>query len=129
MPGWHFDAVLQGTWYNGSASTQSSSLPTRGTGFVSSLEGGYLIPLPFFGPCFVLEPQAQIIWQQVTFDNANDGLGPVDLGTTSTGVDGEMWQPYVRANVWRDWDAQATTTFGIDQVPLNEQRGWSSPAP
>jgi hypothetical protein len=26
-----------------------------------------------------------------------------------------------RANVWRDWDALATTTFGIDQARLNEQ--------
>jgi outer membrane autotransporter protein len=133
--GWYLDAVLQGTWYDGSASTQFASLPTKGTGFVSSLEGGYPIPLPVFGPGFELEPQAQIIWQQVSFDNANDGLGPVGLGTTSgatgrlglrgkwtiVGDNGELYQPYVRANVWRDWDAQATTTFGIDQVPLNEQ--------
>jgi outer membrane autotransporter protein len=62
-------------------------------------------------------------------------LGPVSLGTTSgatgrlgvrgqwtfVGQNGELWQPYVRANVWRDWGAEATTTFGIDQVPLNEQ--------
>jgi outer membrane autotransporter protein len=34
---------------------------------------------------------------------------------------GQVWQPYLRANVWQDWGAQATTTFGIDQVPLNEQ--------
>jgi outer membrane autotransporter protein len=32
-----------------------------------------------------------------------------------------VWQPYVRANVWRDWGAEANTTFGIDQVPLIEQ--------
>ncbi|CAE6845978.1 hypothetical protein R75461_07241 [Paraburkholderia nemoris] len=30
-----------------------------------------------------------------------------------------MWQPYVRANLWRDWGAQATTTYaGVDQVPV-----------
>jgi outer membrane autotransporter protein len=131
----YLDAVLQGTWYNGGASTQFASLPINGSGFVSSLEGGYPIPLVVFGPRFVLEPQAQIIYQQVAFDNANDGLGPVSLGTTSgatgrlgvrgqwtfVGQNGELWQPYVRANVWRDWGAEATTTFGIDQVPLNEQ--------
>jgi outer membrane autotransporter protein len=32
-----------------------------------------------------------------------------------------VWQPYARTNIWRDWDAQANTTFGIDQVPLLEQ--------
>jgi len=35
-----------------------------------------------------------------------------------------LWQPYVRADVWGDWDAQARTTFGIDQVPLNQQATW-----
>jgi hypothetical protein len=35
---------------------------------------------------------------------------------------GRVWQPYVRANLWRDWGAQATTTFsGADLVPLLEQ--------
>ena len=129
--GWYVDAVLQGTYYNGDATTQFAQLPTNGFGFTSSLEGGYPVPLPL-GPRFVLEPQAQIIWQQVRFDQANDGLGPVALGTTSgatgrLGVrgqwtivseNGQVWQPYVRANLWRDWGAEATTTFGIDQVPL-----------
>jgi outer membrane autotransporter protein len=27
----------------------------------------------------------------------------------------------VRVNVWRDWGAEATTTFGVDPVPLVEQ--------
>jgi type V secretory pathway adhesin AidA len=104
--------------------------PTKGTGFVSSLEGGYPIPLPFFGPRFVLEPQAQIIYQQVAFDDATDGLGPLGLGTnpgatgrlglrgqwTIVGADGELWQPYVRANVWRDWVAQAMTQLGVESL-------------
>ncbi len=89
-----------------------------------------------FGPGFVLEPQAQIVWQRVSFDDANDGLGQVALGTTSgasgriglrgkwtiVSDSGQVWQPYVRANLWRDWGAQATTTFsGTDLVPLLEQ--------
>ena len=40
--------------------------PPTGLGFMSSLEAGYPMPLPL-GPRFVLEPQAQIIWQKVTF--------------------------------------------------------------
>ncbi len=132
--GWYLDAVLQGTYYNGNAATQFANLPINGAGFISSLEGGYPIPLPL-GPRFVLEPQAQIIWQQVSFDQANDGLGPVALGTTSgstgrvgvrgmwtiIGENGQVWQPYVRANLWRDWGAEATTMFGIDPVPLIEE--------
>jgi outer membrane autotransporter protein len=133
--GWYIDAVLQGSFYQGNATTQFANLPTNGTGFISSLEAGYPIPLPWFGPGFVLEPESQIIWQQVSFDDANDGLGPVGLGTTSgasgrlglrgkwtiTDPAGRMWQPYVLANIWRDWGANATTMFGVDQVPLLEQ--------
>ena len=32
-----------------------------------------------------------------------------------------MWQPYVLANVWRDWGAGSTTMFGVDAVPLLEK--------
>ncbi len=133
---WYLDAVAQVTRYEGTASTQFASLGTTGFGFVSSFEAGYSIPLSMFGPGFVLEPQAQIIWQRVSFDDANDGLGDVALGTTSgasgriglrgrwtiVGDGGQVWQPYVRANLWRDWGAQATTTFsGTDLVPLLER--------
>jgi outer membrane autotransporter protein len=71
--GWYIDAVLQGSFYNGNATTQFARLPTNGTGFTSSLEAGYPIPLPWLGPRFVLEPEGQIIWQRVSFDDANDG--------------------------------------------------------
>jgi len=95
----------------------------------------YPIALPKLGPGFVLEPQAQILWQRVSFAAANDGLGPVALGTTSgetgrLGVRGKWtvsdaagreWQPYAVANVWRDWGAEATTLFGVDPVPLKQQ--------
>ncbi|WP_027584583.1 autotransporter outer membrane beta-barrel domain-containing protein [Bradyrhizobium sp. Ai1a-2] len=41
---------------------------------------------------------------------------------TIVGDGGLVWQPYVRANLWRDWDARATTTFsGVDLVSLLEQ--------
>ena len=134
--GWYLDAVAQATQYQGAASTQFARLTTTGFGFLTSLEAGYPVRLPTFGPGFVLEPQAQIVWQHVSFDDANDGLGEVALGTTSGATgraglrgrwtivseSGQVWQPYVRANLWRDWGAQATTTFsGADLVPLLEQ--------
>ena len=133
---WYLDAVAQATHYQGAASTQFANLATTGFGFLSSLETGYPIRLPVFGPGFVLEPQAQIVWQHVSFDDANDGLGEVALGTTSgasgriglrgrwtiVGDSGQVWQPYVRAKLWQDWGAQATTTFsGADLVPLLER--------
>ena len=72
---WYLDAVAQATQYQGSASTQFARLDTSGFGFLTSLETGYPVRLPMFGPGFVLEPEAQIVWQRVSFDDANDGLG------------------------------------------------------
>jgi hypothetical protein len=115
--GWYIDAVLQGTYYNGNAVTQFANLPINGSGFISSLEGGYPIPLPL-GPRFVLEPQAQIIWQQVAFNQANDGLGPVgarhDLGgdrpgRLARGVDHRRLQ---RAGVAALWARQSLAGLG-----------------
>ncbi|AIP33886.1 outer membrane autotransporter barrel domain protein [Paraburkholderia xenovorans LB400] len=131
--GWYLDLVLQGTSYQGEATTQSARLPTTGDGFVTSLEAGYPVPLPL-GPRFVLEPQIQVLWQRVSFDQENDGLGPVDLGSTTgttgrlglrgqwtiDGDHGQVWQPYGRVNLWHDWGGRATTLFGVDQVPLRD---------
>ena len=140
--GWYLDAVLQGTWYYGSASTQFARLNTDGTGFIASLESGYPYALPQLGPGFVLEPQGQILWQKVSFHHDYDGLGDVALGDTTgpsgriglrtkwtivTGG-GQVWQPYLRANLWRDWGAEANTVYsGTDIVPLVEFRSpcWS----
>jgi outer membrane autotransporter protein len=144
--GWYLDAVLQGTGYDGTATAQfadlstllgrsvTSKLSTGGSGFVASLEGGYPIPLPQLGPNFILEPQAQIIWQHVSFDVADDGIGSVALGSTSgitgrlgiraqwTTADayGGLWQPYARANVWRDGGGAAANDFtrSTIEVPL-----------
>ena len=134
--GWYFDAVLQGTWYYGSASTQFARLNTDGTGFIASLEGGYPFAWPQLGPGFVIEPQGQILWQKVSFRHDYDGLGDVALGDTTgpsgriglrtkwtvvTGG-GQVWQPYLRANLWRDWGAEADAVYsGTDIVPLVSQ--------
>ena len=130
--GWYLDLTLQGTSFGGAASTEFAHLNTSGSGFISSLEGGYPIALPVFGPNFVLEPQAQVLWEWVSFASGNDGLGPVALGATSettarvglkgkwtiTTDSGQIWQPYVRANFWSDFGGDATTMFGMDSVPL-----------
>jgi outer membrane autotransporter protein len=134
--GWYLDAVLQGTWYYGSASTQFARLNTDGTGFIASLEGGYPYAWPQLGPGFVIEPQGQILWQKVSFRHDYDGLGDVALGDTTgpsgriglrtkwtiATAGGQVWQPYLRANLWRDWGADANAVYsGTDIVPLESQ--------
>jgi outer membrane autotransporter protein len=131
--GWYLDAVLQASRYGNTATTDFAKLSNSGTGFISSLEGGYPLGLPQFGPGFVIEPQAQILWQRVAFSQSNDGLGEVALDKTRgasgrlgvrakwtiESAGGELWQPYLRANLWEDWGAQARTTFsGTDVTEL-----------
>jgi outer membrane autotransporter protein len=97
------------------------------------LEGGVPFAFPQLRPGFVFEPQGQILWQKVSFGQRNDGLGEVALGDTTgpTGriglrgkwtivtADEEVWQPYVRANLWQDWGPDANTVYsGTDIVPL-----------
>ncbi len=93
-----------------------------------------------FWPRFILEPQAQILWQHVGLNRDFDGFQTIGLGSTSgpTGRlgllaqstivtdSGQVWQPYVRANLWESWGAPAATTFGASpiQVPLLEQATW-----
>jgi outer membrane autotransporter protein len=132
--GWYLDAVAQGTSYSGTGSTQFASLGATGYGFIASLEGGYPFPLPSFGPGFVLEPEAQVLWQAVWFRQAHDGFGPVSLGSTFgpsgrlglrakweiVADNGFVWQPYLRAGFWDDWGGNATTDLGGDAAPLLE---------
>lgn len=147
--GWYLDAILQGTHYDGDAQAQftqsstiqgttfGSKLQTQGSGVLASLEAGYPLPVPRFGPNFIIEPQAQIIWQRVNFDSANDGVDNVSLGSTSGATGrlglrgqwsipsdrGTLWQPYGGVNLWHDWGGDASTGFSGSNiaVPLLEE--------
>jgi len=130
--GWYLDGVVQASAYDGSSDTADAHLPIHGTGVITSLEAGY--PLHFMvGAPFILEPQAQVIWQHVSFSNGNDGIGDVSLGSTTgttgrIGVRGQwtidgahnvIYQPYVRTNLWQDIGGNAVTHFDDAAVPLN----------
>jgi len=133
--GWYLDGVVQGTRYNGTARTESASLMARGNGVIASLEGGYPFALSWGGN-FMLEPQAQVFWQRIWFRQMSDDFGSVALGGSSGATarlglrgqwtiirdNGQVWQPYVRANLWRDMGGGSTVTYaGVDQVPLVSQ--------
>jgi outer membrane autotransporter protein len=131
--GGYLDAVVQATRYSGSASAGPVRLPTRGEGYIASLETGYPFNLPLAHGSFVLAPQLQLIWQQVRFDRSQDAAGAVAVGSTR-GVTGRLgvsgtwqlqaaghvqWSPYVALDYWHDPRAQSTVTFaGKDSLPL-----------
>jgi outer membrane autotransporter protein len=71
-----------------------------------------------------IEPQAQVIWQNQSFNNLNDGVSTVSFNNGNTflarlGVRlqsrfdtaAAIWQPYLRLNLLRSSGSHDTTTF------------------
>ncbi|MBY5543644.1 autotransporter outer membrane beta-barrel domain-containing protein [Rhizobium leguminosarum] len=104
--GWYLDGVLQATWYD---VTTHSIRPTQigfpdqsidGFGFAASLEGGYPFDL---GDGWLLEPQAQVIWQTIRMDDFNDGAADVRYDNLNS-LAGR-----IGARVARTWEAEEAT--------------------
>jgi len=128
--GWYLDAVLMGTWFDGSASSNAQqSIDVGGHGVTASLEGGYPVAL---GGNWTLEPQAQLIWQHlslddqadsyssVTFDSDNAWTGRIGMrlqGTQDTSF-GKL-RPYLKANLWQNFSSDQVVIFGTDPITTN----------
>lgn len=128
--GWYLDAVLMGTWFGGSAtSNESQGIDVDGHGVTASLEGGYPIAL---SDSWTLEPQAQLIWQSlslddqadryssVSFDSDNAWTGRIGMrlqGTEETSM-GKL-RPYLKANLWQNFSSDQTVSFGTDPIVTN----------
>ena len=74
--GWYLDAIAQGTRYDiDGISGDLPALATNGWGFAGSLEGGY----PFRFGNFVVEPQAQAIYQNVKLSEGTDTAATIQF--------------------------------------------------
>jgi autotransporter family porin len=126
-PGWYLDGVLQGTWYNATGDSHRGLgvLSTNGAGFAASLEGGYPIR---FGGGFTIEPQAQVVYQnvslsdsgdsaaQVRFDNidslaARAGVRIAETWALDAGPNPRLVTAWVRPNLWREFRGDPVTAF------------------
>jgi outer membrane autotransporter protein len=136
--GWYVDGILQGTWYDVSM-TGARGLrdgETNGLGFAASIEGGYPFDL---GQGWVIEPQAQLVYQALDFDDFNDGAADVrysDLDSLAGRVGAWLarsWDleeaqgdgpgsgdgpapvrsasAWLRVDVWHEFLGQPTTAF------------------
>ncbi|AMV21170.1 Antigen 43 precursor [Planctomyces sp. SH-PL14] len=66
----YLDAVVQGTWYEGTATTvDGSGIRPKGAGLATSLEAGYPIRV---GETFLIQPQAQMVYQTFDFQSQRD---------------------------------------------------------
>ncbi|MFD1792117.1 autotransporter outer membrane beta-barrel domain-containing protein [Ochrobactrum teleogrylli] len=128
--GWYLDAVVMGTWFDGSASSNAQQgIDLEGHGVTASLEGGYPLAL---GGNWTLEPQAQLIWQHLSLDDQADRYSTVtfDSDNAWTGRIGMRLQgaeetsfgklrPYLKANLWQNFSSDQTVSFGTDPIVTN----------
>ncbi|QRY79358.1 autotransporter outer membrane beta-barrel domain-containing protein [Pseudomonas sp. PDNC002] len=72
---WYLDGILQATYYDISAEPDNlAKLDVSGWGWAASLEGGYPFQLP---EQWVVEPQAQVVYQRVGLDDTHDAAATV----------------------------------------------------
>ena len=133
---WYLDAVMQGTWYTArSGSGQLADLKTDAFGFAASLEAGYPIQLRDH---WIIEPQAQLVYQGVTADEASDPVATVRFGTANSlagragarlartwalddGMQPRLLTTWLRGNVWKEFSANPRTEISSEDgfVPFH----------
>jgi outer membrane autotransporter protein len=124
---WYLDGVLQATWYDVHMSSHRGvgDGDTTGWGLAVSGEGGY----PFaFDDGWVVEPQAQLVYQTFSFDDFDDLAAEVSYSDTDslagrvgarlarsweagTAGDPQPATVWARVNLWHEFLENATTTF------------------
>ncbi|WP_315831791.1 autotransporter outer membrane beta-barrel domain-containing protein [Bradyrhizobium prioriisuperbiae] len=124
---WYVDAVAMTTWLNGhSRSINGVGARVDGTLVTTSLESGYPIHLM---QGLTLEPQAQIIWQNLSMNNTADRFSTVSFGDSDafTGRIGARLQgdtqaglarlqPYLTVSVWHDFARTDKVTFAATDI-------------
>ncbi|MBZ3691933.1 autotransporter outer membrane beta-barrel domain-containing protein [Phyllobacterium calauticae] len=134
---WYLDGVVQGTWYDVVTHSLRDTLigfpdqDVSGFGLAMSLEGGY----PFdIGGNWKLEPQAQVIYQNINFDSFNDSAANVSfdrynslLGRVGTRLS-RTWTSEVdprlqrtfwgQINVWHEFLGDTTTSLSSASGPV-----------
>ncbi|MDR0787650.1 MAG: autotransporter outer membrane beta-barrel domain-containing protein [Gemmatimonadota bacterium] len=136
--GWYLDAVGQMSWFDVTATTLAGSgLKTKLDGVTASVEIGKPVRIGTNG-MWLVEPQAQLIWQGFSIDRHAGDLGPpslpsevvetssvdwntADAWTGRLGLriqqsckwgEGPLWQRYGRINLWHGF-------AGADEISFN----------
>ena len=124
---WYVDAVIMGSWFDGTTrSDRGIGIDIDGDGVTASLEGGYPFTL---SDNWVLEPQAQIIWQHISLDGQEDEFSSVSFdaddgwtGRVGARLQGNyqtsagLFQPYLKANLWHAFSSSDTVRFDEDAI-------------
>jgi outer membrane autotransporter protein len=125
------------TWLDGdSHSERGLKIDNQGHVLTLSAEAGY--PFPLAGN-WVIEPQAQAIYQNIALDSQDDGISRVtfDSDPAWTGrlgarlksryqVGGLPLEPYLRANVWHTFSGTDTVTFaGVTDIDTEQKSSYA----
>ncbi|GLS30470.1 outer membrane autotransporter barrel domain-containing protein [Mesorhizobium albiziae] len=128
--GWYLDGVLMGSFYGGEGqSRRGASVEADGQGITVSVEGGYPLAL---SPTWKIEPQAQLIWQHQSLDDAGSAFSTVSFDTDDavTGrvgarLEGEfqtsagLLRPYLKASLWHDFSGSDAVSFNANPFVTN----------
>ncbi|TWS94296.1 autotransporter outer membrane beta-barrel domain-containing protein, partial [Reyranella sp. CPCC 100927] len=129
--GWYLDGIAQATLYNARARSADGfhGLKTNGVGIALSIEGGY----PFkFENNWVVEPQAQLVYQSIWLDKSGDAAARVRFddvesltgrlavrvaktwspgGEPAEGEKRRLMTAWVRAGLWHEFLGAPRTSF------------------
>ncbi|NBB37337.1 autotransporter outer membrane beta-barrel domain-containing protein, partial [Pseudomonas sp. BC115LW] len=126
--GWYFDTVAMWSSLDGdNRSDRGVKMDTDGHALALSVEAGYPIAV---AQDWVLEPQVQVINQQIDLDSQNDGISNVAFdsqdywtGRLGARLKGRFMaqdiplEPYLRANLWKTFGGYDTVTYDdIDRI-------------
>ena len=135
--GWYVDTVAMYTWLNGdSHSDRGLKIDNDGHATTLSIEVGYPVAV---ADNWVIEPQVQVINQQVDLKSQDDGISKVSFNSDSawTGRLGARLkghykvadlplEPYLRVNLWQTLSGTDTVTFDDSTEIKTEQRSSSA---
>ncbi|WMT92883.1 autotransporter outer membrane beta-barrel domain-containing protein [Pelagibacterium sp. H642] len=128
--GWYLDAVAMVSWLHGEAvSDRGIGADIWGHALLASLEAGYPFAL---NENWTIEPQAQLIWQNVHLDDTEDQFSSIEYGALNglTGrlgfrLEGDLEagdvpvQPFADVNFWHNFGSSYTATFNDRPVTTN----------
>ena len=112
---WYLDGVLQATWYDATMSGRRGLREgeTDGWGLAASIEGGYPFDL---GNGWLIEPQAQLVYQFLDLDDFNDGAADVRYS------DEDSLAGRIGARLARSWNLDEAQPAPVEGAAIQRVR-------
>jgi outer membrane autotransporter protein len=129
--GWYVDVVAKYGWLDGtSESNRDIGGDVEGNSFAASAETG----MPFvIADGWTIEPQVQIIWQSIDFDDSRDPFSEIihDNFDAWTGRLGARLErnigsllAHVAVNLWHGFSAEPTVAFNTTPLVMETEGTW-----